>query len=514
MLKLKDIYVGDVDAKNELIEASDSEALRFIKSFTVNDGIDIDDYFSGKMFFITGLKGTGKTAFLRYLSLLAKRKHMNSLFVLFKSNIKETDRAKLSKNSDTIVIEEKGSIKYIQDYEKIWMLFLHKTILNLLEKTDQPVFIHDDNWKKYKYAVLGADYGNKALGVLRYFPTISKGMINFFIPEEYKDYFQIDLGENNAGQVNFSLLVNTINEFFSNLTPSEGKVFLFVDELELNLGSQEQYKRDILLIRDLIIAVEHLNREMAIKNFPVKIFCAARREVITAVDGIGKEIAKPTEDFGVELIWNSRIGSENESFDHPLIQLIAKKINVSEEIKGIQSDFECEELIYKYFPQSINGIHITKYLLDRSWFRPRDFSRMLRQITKQYGKMDKGFTQACFEGTQKAYATSSWTEIAEELAAKYKKGTIRSVEKLFSGVPKQFSFEDIQKIAKTKSKHSRDLDEFIDSRNLSELLADLFQIGFIGNSNPFRFHFRGDANLNLEADMVVHRALWPYFSII
>jgi hypothetical protein len=89
----------------------------------------------------------------------------------------------------------------------------------------------------------------------------------------------------------------------------------------------------------------------------------------------------------------------------------------------------------------------------------------------------------------------------------------RSVEKLFSGAPKRFSFEDIQKIVEKKSKYSRDLDDFTDSRNLSELLDDLFQIGFIGNSNPFRFHFRGDANLNLEADMGVHRALWPYFSI-
>jgi hypothetical protein len=376
------------------------------------------------MFFVTGLKGTGKTALLRYLSLMAKKEDIHSLFVLFKSNIKETDRAQLKKNSDTIVIEEKGSIVYTQDYEKVWMLFLHKTILNLIEESGQSVFERDENWKKYKYAVLGADYGNKALGVLRFFPTISKGMINFFIPEEYQSYFQIDLGANDSGQVNFSLLVNTINDFFSNLTPAEEKVFLFIDELELNLGSQEQYKRDILLIRDLIIAVEHLNREMAVKRFPVKIFCAARREVITAVDGIGKEIAKPTEDFGVELIWNSRIGGSDESFNHPLIQLIAKKIHVSEEIKGIQSEFKCKDLLHKYFPESINGIQITKYLLDRSWFRPRDFSRMLRQITKQYGKMNRGFIQAYFEETQKAYATSSWTEIAEELAAKYKKGVV------------------------------------------------------------------------------------------
>ena len=73
MLKLNNIYVGDVDAKNELIEASNHEALKFLKSFTINDAISLREYMHGKMFFITGLKGTGKTALLRYLSLMAKK---------------------------------------------------------------------------------------------------------------------------------------------------------------------------------------------------------------------------------------------------------------------------------------------------------------------------------------------------------------------------------------------------------------------------------------------------------
>jgi len=350
MLKLKDVYVGDVDAKNELIENSTEESLRFIKSFTINEGISVDEYINGKMFFVTGLKGTGKTALLRYVSLMAKSKKIGSKFVLFKSNIKESDRDTLRKNSDTIVIEDSGSKKYISDYEKVWMLFLHKTIINLIEERGESIFEDDDNWKKYKYAVLGADYGNKALGVLRFFPSITKGMINFFIPEEYKNFFQMDLGKNEAGKVNFSLLVNTINDFFSNLKPNAGKIFLFIYELELNLGSAEQYKRDILLIRDLIISVEHLNREMASKGFPVKIFCGLRREVITAVDGFGKEIAKPTEDFGVELIWNYRVGDVTESYNHPLIKLISKKIHVSEELHGIKTDFVSEEIFKKYFP--------------------------------------------------------------------------------------------------------------------------------------------------------------------
>ena len=277
MLRLKEIYIGDVDAKNELMENSSDESLRFLKSFTINENINVDEYINGKMFFVTGLKGTGKTALLRYVSLKSKEKNIKTKFVLFKSNIKESDRSLLSKNSDTILIEDNDNKIYVSDYEKVWILFLHKTIINLIEEGGQLVFENDDNWKKYKYAVLGADYGNKALGVLRFFPKITKGMIEFFIPEEYKSYFKMDLGSNESGKVNFSLLVNAINEFFSDLKSKSGKVFIFIDELELNLGSREQYKRDILLIRDLIIAVEQLNREMAGKGFPVKIFLCIKK---------------------------------------------------------------------------------------------------------------------------------------------------------------------------------------------------------------------------------------------
>ena len=214
------------------------------------------------------------------------------------------------------------------------------------------------------------------------------------------------------------------------------------------------------------------------------------------------------------MIWNSRIGNKSESFDHPLIKLIAKKICVSEQLNNINDNSDTKTMIQKYFPDSINGTHISQYLLLRTWFRPRDFSRMLRRITKQYGDMNKGFLQMHFEETQKAYATSSWTEIAEELAAKYQKGTISIIEKIFSNAPKEFLFEDIETIVKNKSKYLRELKHFQDTQNLAELLEDLFQIGFIGNVSPYRFHFRGDTSLDFERLMGVHRALWPHFSII
>lgn len=515
MINLKDIYVGDVDAKNELLIMNGDAIHRFSESFTIPDGVLIDEFLNGRLFFVTGLKGTGKTALLRYLSIRAGDSGVSNKFVLFKSDIKEKDRKKLKDHSNTIIVEEGGSKKYLNDFENVWMLFLHKIIVNHIKSECLDVFKEDQNWIKYKYAVSGADYGNRALGVLQYFPIIKNGLIELIVPDDYKQHFKGDIQSADGEKVNFSDLVSYINDIFSKLVPNEKRIFIFIDEVELSLGSPEQYKRDINLIRDLIVSVESLNRIMASKNFPIKICCAVRKEVITAVESVGKEIAKPTEDFGVEIIWNSRIGNINESFDHPLIKLVAKKIYISEKFKNINREkFDVKEIFSDYFPEQINGIAITEYLLNNSWFRPRDFSRMLRPITKQFGENLYGFQQSFFEHTKKNYSTSSWTEIAEELSAKYDKGTIKAIENLFSNIDSHFNFDKLEKQINKKKKYIQSLCPYENPQKLTDLLNDLFSVGFLGNSNPFRAHFRGDPSLNIEGTMMVHRALWSHFSII
>lgn len=66
-LKLKDIFIGKTDAKNEFIENSASEKEVFLRSFLKPDNLVEDDFLQGKRYYITGLKGTGKTALMRYL---------------------------------------------------------------------------------------------------------------------------------------------------------------------------------------------------------------------------------------------------------------------------------------------------------------------------------------------------------------------------------------------------------------------------------------------------------------
>ena len=68
-LILKNIYFGKTDAKNELNENTPEQRKNFKDTFLLPAQFNLSDFVEGKKYFIYGLKGTGKTAFLRYLSI-------------------------------------------------------------------------------------------------------------------------------------------------------------------------------------------------------------------------------------------------------------------------------------------------------------------------------------------------------------------------------------------------------------------------------------------------------------
>ncbi|MBV4450937.1 hypothetical protein KM792_14975 [Clostridium tyrobutyricum] len=53
--QLKDLFLGNIDAKNELITNSDEERQRFVNSFFIPENIFINDFLEGKTYFIRGI---------------------------------------------------------------------------------------------------------------------------------------------------------------------------------------------------------------------------------------------------------------------------------------------------------------------------------------------------------------------------------------------------------------------------------------------------------------------------
>ena len=113
--KLKDLQLGNLDAKNELIEDTDDVRDIFINSYVIPPNFNFQKFYERQRYFITGLKGTGKTALLRYISIkLEEDPDTYSKFILFKSDLGNKDiSAGLSKTNvyDTDNINEEKDYK-------------------------------------------------------------------------------------------------------------------------------------------------------------------------------------------------------------------------------------------------------------------------------------------------------------------------------------------------------------------------------------------------------------------
>lgn len=97
-IKIRDLYTGKPDAKDEI----NFEGLEeFIKTFVVADHFQLDSLLYGNNCFITGFKGTGKTALLFYLDNKLKDEDPITCtsFIFFKEEFTDAKRTSYTRKN-------------------------------------------------------------------------------------------------------------------------------------------------------------------------------------------------------------------------------------------------------------------------------------------------------------------------------------------------------------------------------------------------------------------------------
>lgn len=511
---LKDLKLGKTDAKNELINDSNEEKQFFANSFLMPENVSIEDFIDKNLFFITGMKGTGKTALLRYLDIEVERRTPNSTssFILFKSDVKEEEREELVNASNNFQAD-KDSIDYkeFNRYGNIWKWFFFRQIIRLSDNGPYSFFQHDNVWEDFQKCI-NLPLESKTSGwYSRLGVKVRHGKIEL---RAGSDKISMNLGidfdiEAQKSMAKFSHLVEKAESLFSQLTPTSYPLYMFVDELEISLSKGKQYKRDVELVRDLIITIVEFNKLCIRQDFNIKIIAGVRSEVLSSVYSMGHELNKLIEDFGRPLHWQ---WSGRDYSGHPLMKMMIKRIQASEEYLGFRTSSE-DEVWKKYFVTSINNIPIQKYLLELTWERPRDIIRLLNISKKLYGTEEK-FNQKVFEGIAKNYARDSWIELAEELSTIYNAEEIDGIEELLRGIQCPFDLKEIKTETNEKMEYSANLEKLLNKYKLADVLRKLYDIGIIGNDGEMvRFSFRGDEGLLLGLPMKIVRPLWKYFTV-
>lgn len=231
MLKLKDIHLGSTDAKNEMLSNSPEEFKRFVDSFVVPPALAIDKFISKSKYYVVGLKGTGKTALLRYISIkLEEEQNSVSTFVLFKSEIDEDLRKDFSKAARVQVVAENSDAFDGDDVESVWRWFIYRKIVAAIQEKNVDAFQDNANLAKF-IAVVSSEALTRPekAGLMRLVPNIRKGTIE--ISKSPKLGLEFDWDENGNAKVNFNDLVRQADTAFEGLDPSNQRLNIFLTNL-------------------------------------------------------------------------------------------------------------------------------------------------------------------------------------------------------------------------------------------------------------------------------------------
>ena len=512
-IKIKDIYAGKPDAKDEIDFGGLEE---FIKTYVVAEHFNIESLISGTNCFITGFKGTGKTALLFYLDNKFKEidESTCSSFIFFKEEFTDTKRSELESIARRILSSisvEKNALVDNQEFEYIWRWLLFKRIVSDNEEYNRGLFIDDENWEKFENVIgkIKSPNNKRKFTIPKKIkmavPYVEPSTQSVITPE-----VEVDL--QNTSDDNYLKFMEVIDEaerLLMNATRTDIPYYIFVDELEAYYGNISVFKRDLCLIRDLIFTVKRFNSNFSTINMKcTKIICSVRSEILTAISRfiVTKELNKVTAGFAVPLMWNY---GNTSSYMHPIIQILLKRISVCE---GCANP-DYKKVYEKWLPENIHGIEPANYILNNSWCKPRDIVRLITTVQNSIYNSSKAFTQSVFDSIVKTYSEDSLTEIKEELRALYDTDQIDTIISCFMGYKTTFSVSQLIQLIKTYFQGS------ILETHFTQIIDDLYRLGFLGNflpvSKTYRWQHKGDGRVILSEEwrLVVHYALHGALSL-
>lgn len=510
---IKDLYAGRPDAKDEINYDGLDE---FIKTFVVPSNFDIERLVDKNDCFITGYKGTGKTALLFYLDDYIRNKDSSSCssFIFFKEEFTDAKKTELEYMSHRILSSisiNDTTMVSTSDFEYIWRWLFFKRIISDNDDFNGGLFVDDKNWNNFCKLMSRI----KAPSNIK--KTIIPPKIKLSMPckdplsqIEINPEVEVDF-QNNKSDTAYNQFIATIDEaeqVLSNVERTDVPYYIFVDELEAYYGELDIFKRDLCLIRDLIFTVKRINGLFKGISDNTKIICSVRTEIIKSISRfiVTKEMNKVISGFEVPLIWDY---NNTTSFYHPIMQILLRRIAICENIDQINS----KEIYKKWFPEQIHTIEPANYILNNSWFKPRDIVRLITSAQNSIESSSECFSQAVFNACQKKYSLDSLAEICEEMRALYTSEDIDVIISCFTGFRSVFSISQLKK--RIDSLYSNT----ILSKKFSEVIEDLYRLGFLGNylpvSQTYRWQHKGDDHVILSDEwrLMIHHALLSALSV-
>lgn len=516
-LKLSELRIGKVDGKHEYLTPSSERDKDPFDSFLVPESVDPSRLNNADVFFVEGFRGTGKTSLLRWHAHGRAAEDATTDFVLFKSDLTEDQRMHLSQEVGISWTDvEATKMEISQDFKSAWGWFIAHKIGENLKAHPDLTSIGSDSAKRKVIRLLGLDNDSVFRKAIGFMPKLEgahvkiKADIDFFEAELTGDFSR----SGSHGQTTLNALVRRVMTVIAGVEMVR-PLYIYFDELEAFYHTPEQHKRDQRMVRDLLFTISSMNDKFRAAALPIHILGAVRSEVIDSMGSLGQEVDRLVHDKGFLISWHH----SNRSVSHPLMAIVTKKIQMSENAAGLATT---DNSIEKYFPAAIDGLAIEAFLLDKSFYKPRDIVWRLSLAQKLFPN-ETFFSRDVLHDTEAEYSGKLWDEVRYELSATYSDDEINSIEMVMAGGAAAFEITQIEQRFDQARTFSKTIGTLLDRRSVREIMTDLYRLGAIGNAfrtgsdgNQVRnrWVFRGDPTLLTEKRMEIHSALLKRLSVV
>lgn len=518
-MNIGEIYAGKPDASDEVRERGYED---FVDSYIQPSGVNIEGLASttyGTPIFVKGDKGSGKTALLYYLQDYVQRVDESACcsFIHFESEYSQADRVEFGRISTSISIDKSIASLGTQcesEYIFIWRWQLYQKIIKDNEEFNGGLFVSDDKWTRFENVIGRLNKTIKKSGMwipakIEISATANAQMNTYKsgITISPLDLSQRDFDKSRS-YTTFVEIIKEADSYACDLKRTDTPYFVFVDELEAYRADADTFYRDLRMIRDLLFTVKWMND---LFKTGTKFLCSVRPEIIGAINRFvePRQLHKITQGYDEQLSWSH---SNTNSFHHPIIEILLKRIELAEK-KCVGISLEKNELTKKWFENSVYNMHVCTYILENTWQKPRDIVRLLRAAQSGRARGFKKFNQHAFDTFMPAYSKQCYAEIREEMRALYTKTEIEDIFRCIAGYKRVFTYDEFAKRAQSICPQST-----VAERPRS-VLEDLYRIGVVGNvrktDQSTRWGYKGADTFFVEEPwaIIIHPALCIELSV-
>lgn len=378
----------------------DSDSDQYLYEYFLDDDYVQKVVYSDK-YFVSGRKGTGKTALYRWI----KYSEMKHGYQCFNMNLTDLNQADFGSLSD----DNKPSNSV---YQTVWEYTILCEIARMIVN-DQNSYFHSVDFQELRQYI-NFFYGNTTLDmhklILEF--TTKKGFSLFGPP--LKAYY--GKSENYTVDKSKFVSLNKVNKRLSDLIinylmENDEKMFVLqFDGLDndYNYEAFDNYKKIII---SLLTAIYDLNNSFRSKSIGLKVIAYLRSDIFRAVHDHHPNSAKWTF-LMMELDWSVKIERE---FKHcKLKKLIDYRIRRS--LPSLSKDVDAFEHLFSQMTSN-NDQSSQQYFvsyLKRTMIRPRDLIALCI-YTQNHVKFSKSYDSDVEKAIRKEYISWFWSEISNEI---------------------------------------------------------------------------------------------------